>query len=687
MERLSDKKKCMASLAVFRQLYTEQKDIYAVIAEFIKQSIIERGVVNFELQEMKQFLMQDCGFELPSAVIKSALKRIKFIQKNGGTSYTITEELDEKQVEDFKTLSLEANTTNDLIISALTAFVGEKKGVELNEIEKEKLKKSFCAYIIDELTNIDYSEFISAFLIANRSNVDFISQLNRIKQGVIIYIGLTFNTNFQVIDTMDVPFHIYLEMEVLFHMAGYNGTLFQSLFDEFYEQVEQINKQNRKPVIFLHYFSETENEVNAYFHMAEQIIRRKTILDPSKQAMTSLVKGCSEAYQIQEKKTLFYRLLKEKHITLDSQERYYDRGDVKYNIEHEKFFENKEDGISDEDVDRKLRLLNYISIKRGSKNQSILRNIGHILLSSNSLTFRIAFDSDVRDERTVPLATSLDFLTNRFWLSLNKGLKSDMNLHSFDIITKAQIVMSSRVNASIAKLFKELEDEDKAGKFDQQQKLAILAGLHKNVANPEDIVSENEDTYLNVISMEDVSQFNAERIIEREQFQKEKNKYQQIIHDKEDEHEETKEKLIKAAKFILDQRSSELNADYQKQTIVYDGKKDRWVNGKYKEKEKKSILIVSLYIIVIALFYLASVGFFKSAIASILGLLAFTIPFFRPLINHWPIKESFVFLLCKEKMRQYRDELQIQFEESHPKPQLMQLTLDDILAELSAKTI
>lgn len=131
MERISDKKKCMASLAVFRQLYTEQQDIYAVIAEFIKQSIIERGLVNFELQELKKYLEQDCGFELPSAVVKSALKRIKFIQKDKSTSYIITEELDAKQVEEFRTLSSDVNIKNDLIISALVTFVSEKRGRNL----------------------------------------------------------------------------------------------------------------------------------------------------------------------------------------------------------------------------------------------------------------------------------------------------------------------------------------------------------------------------------------------------------------------------------------------------------------------------------------------------------------------------------------------------------------------------
>lgn len=41
MDRISDNKKCMASLAVFRSLYDKDKDLYSVIASFSKQLIID----------------------------------------------------------------------------------------------------------------------------------------------------------------------------------------------------------------------------------------------------------------------------------------------------------------------------------------------------------------------------------------------------------------------------------------------------------------------------------------------------------------------------------------------------------------------------------------------------------------------------------------------------------------------
>lgn len=49
---------------------------------------------------------------------------------------------------------------------------------------------------------------------------------------------------------------IYLDTEILFHFAGYNGELYKSLFEDFYKLVKEINSSNRK--IFFKYFKTTE---------------------------------------------------------------------------------------------------------------------------------------------------------------------------------------------------------------------------------------------------------------------------------------------------------------------------------------------------------------------------------------------------------------------------------------------
>ena len=59
MDRISDKRKCMASLAVFRDLYNKKRDIYSVIAEFVKLAIAEKALSSFSLQQMVNVINQE----------------------------------------------------------------------------------------------------------------------------------------------------------------------------------------------------------------------------------------------------------------------------------------------------------------------------------------------------------------------------------------------------------------------------------------------------------------------------------------------------------------------------------------------------------------------------------------------------------------------------------------------------
>ena len=70
MSLSSDSIKCMASLAVFRELYNGNKyDIFNVIAAFASNIIITEKIHNFELQEFCLKLNNEYGFTLVSSII------------------------------------------------------------------------------------------------------------------------------------------------------------------------------------------------------------------------------------------------------------------------------------------------------------------------------------------------------------------------------------------------------------------------------------------------------------------------------------------------------------------------------------------------------------------------------------------------------------------------------------------
>lgn len=693
MDRISDKCKSMAAMAVFRDLYNQKKDIYSAIAEFVKLAIVENGLITFDLQQISNIIKENNGIELPLAVIKRSLNRLNFLHKER-TSYTINPDVafDAQSIlEETKRESIE----NQNIINQLNAFYSNRTNKQLSEEDKAILCNEFCAFVIDDTNAPIYGEYISEFIISQSANRDFIEQLNQIRQGVLIFVAFNYNTNYDSIDKIDSPLNIYLDTEILFHMYGLNGPIYKSLFDEFYNLVTEINKRAKKKLVSLLYFSESEDEINNYFYVAEKIVRKEERLDPSKQAMKNIVNGCTDPYAVIDKKANFFQTLKEKDITLDSQERYYDK-EINYTllINSDKFYENKDGDVTEREIDRKVNLLNYISIKRGFKSHAIFRNVGHILLSANKVTFSIAFDSSVKESNMVPLATSLSFLTNRFWISLNKSLTNISTLQSINIITKAQIALSTRINDNVGRLFQQYIKDDKEGKYDIERSKACLAELHKAVVDPKDLTAERAEDFIDILSINDIEQYIAEKSLLAAKIKEEgvklKDAYESLRRTKEQDDQKHQAALVKAAKEIMTNRNEEIKSKHQTALDEYNRQKDTAILDSYKQERKDSIMIAIGYTLFVIVLYCINVAIarIKNAekiyyiVSFFVGLIVFAIPFIRPLIKHDKISNAFKFCLSSQYRNLRREYFTDEYIKRNPEPTLKLYSLDEIINEL-----
>ena len=626
MDRISDSRKCMASLAVFRTLYDENKDLYSVIASFSKQLIVEQNLRSFYLQDFCNRFNDVYGFDLPSAVIKTSLKRLKFLDVSK-TEYSVNVPIDKIDSGNVAKLEEENCQRNKHIVEDLFDYVEKQSKTTLDDINKNKLYNSFCSFVIDENSDVEYKTDISSFILNNSKNTNFLNQLNDIRQGLVIFVGLSYNTTYDRIDEIENKLNIYLETEILFHRAGYNGMLYQTLFNDFYQLVNEINKKAQKELISLFYFNETAEEIRKYFSMAENIVRGKKQLDPSKNAMKYIVNQCKTPSDVKALESIFFQDLQNAHIFLDRQENYYDKEHYRLNIE-QKDFEVSE-SYSEDEIYEKLKLLNYINIKRGGKSQSIFSNIGHILLTGSSLTFKIAFDERIRKEGDVPLATGLDFLTNRFWLITNKGLSANMHLTSFNILTKAKIAVSTIVNESIAKKYFHLLQEEEKGTFDLEKQKVALAGLHKHAINPEDLDSQNQKTYLN-FAKKDIDAYVAEQELERQRANE-----NEIL-------------ANKALSVLTERENVKLKEKHKKQIEVYKERRNKWVKKRISIKMYKSIGWTIGYLLVIAIVCVLLLLKSNALISVVVTILTTIIPFIRPICNHEIIKHSIQFLFSKQ---------------------------------------
>jgi hypothetical protein len=512
--------KYLASLAVFRELYDSEKDVYGILSQFIILIIVNKSKQSFSLAEITSELNEAFDFNIPEAVIKKALKRLNVLRTVYGMFYV--QNLSELKANNINKKKDQIQEHNEEIIKSLFQFIEIEKKATLDDAQKEEIVHSFCSFLLDNSIGGKYSEFISGFLIKNKRDDDFKKQLNTIKEGVVLYTGIKYNNNLNDIGSWKTDMTIYLATEILFNFAGYDGELRRDQFDDFYSYVREINR-NKPDTIKMKYFQDVKYEIESFFKMAEYITEGKEKLNPSRTAMASIVNGCSSKSDVVAKKVAFFQLLNSAGIIEDDYDEYFIDSNHKYNIVDQAVIKTVSESLKLEDITAYLKYLNFISIQRKEANSNNFDNIKCILLSENSRTIKIAWHNEIKKNGNVPLATRLDFLTNKFWFKLNKGFGTDGYPKSFDVITKAQIVLSSQAHESVGKKYDQLQIKFKNGELTEDEAKATIIELRKSAKKPEDIREEDVSSILVSISEESIGSY----LREQEHFKNKANKRNQ----------------------------------------------------------------------------------------------------------------------------------------------------------------
>ena len=506
----------LAALAVFSSLYDSKKDVFTIISEFIKTSIASRDIYSVNTTQVANFLKSDYGFKIPEAVIATVLGKIA--QRTKGEY--IIEDMTNLKGSLISTQYESIQSSNNTIIDNLLAYVEQEEGKKLSDTETSTLSQSFCAFLLEDGANVDYSEYISAFIVKGRSDEQFTHQLNTIKEGVVLYSGLQYNDNVNEIGSWSTPLTIYVEPEILFHFAGYNGELYQILFEDFYKLIQEINikatQKNGKSLIQIKYFPEIKEEIDHFFKTAEHIVESGEMHDSSKTAMVSIVSGCSSGADVIQKKAEFETLLKTYSIFQEETFNFYDNDEnQKYNIEGDNLLSELSKSMSEDEIYPHLKYLYYINVLRRGENIQRFENARYILLTGNGKTIQMAHHPLIKTNGFVPLATHLNFITSKLWFKLNKGFGNGNYPKSFDIVNKAQMVLAAHLNNSVSEEYNKIKQKIDDGTLSAEGATAALAELKSRVRKPEDIITENVDDVIQTISDNDIEKYLRERELER----------------------------------------------------------------------------------------------------------------------------------------------------------------------------
>jgi hypothetical protein len=505
--RMEDQR-LLASVALFRKLYDNERDSYDVLADFIRAAINITSLWSFTVDECSKALKDNFGFKIPTAVLKSCLKRrLKDELELSHGIYGITAKFEKSEtLEDEIRLAQEEQ---DHIILELIDFVSDSKERPLSFNDENTLRDDFRQFFLGGAKPGAYHVDIGKFILSKSRDSAFTKKLNHLEEGLILYQGIEYSPDIGTINSWRSDYSIYLDTEILFWANGYDGVLFESLFKEFIELVKEVNlKASKEAKIHIKYFPETKQEVDSIFSAAEHLFKERRYADPSRTAMQHLLSDCKSRSDIIAKRGMFYSLLDRYNITQEADLDYYNP--PKFNCESRETLEalaSEFTEVADEKIANTLKFFTKINYLRGGVSNRGLEHSKAILVSGKNLSRNLAWHSKVmQTEGSIPFSTDLDYLTERFWFKLGKGFGGNTkSLVSFDVVARAQIILSTQVSSKVSGEFKELIRRVETGQMQTNDANFIIADLKTKTVKPEDLSAEsigNLTEFLDVDSIE-----------------------------------------------------------------------------------------------------------------------------------------------------------------------------------------
>ena len=652
-------KNLLASLAVFRELYNKDIDIYSIIAQFLCDLIKSHSLNNFDISQISKLLNDSFEFDIPIPVIKTALQRIEYLNKEGRKYIVDVNKKKESISTEVIDRTNDIKESHNVIFNELSAYVEDKKKIKLSEIEIKELHNNFCNYLLEENIDDKYLEYISSFVIRNEGDKDFFKKINTIREGVILYSGLKYTNdsyNLNEFGNWRKELNIFLDTEIIFHLAGYNGELYKQFAEDFMKFVSEINtnnQKNKKNLINLLYFSEVKDEIDSFFAKAQHILEGRDILNPTVTAMTEIINGCSEKADLLNKKSDLYTLLNRKGIKLynkkidvTSEENY------KYNIISQEIVEKINRELNTNTGEEILATLNNISILRKEQNDSNFENSRYILLSGNSKTLKIAFEPSVLERFNIPLATNLNFIINRFWFKLNKGFSNKDFPSSFSVLTKSQIILSKVLNDNIGDKYDDLQKKYQKGEITKENAVNRINDLRNVSKKPEEIIKQEiAEEILDFIVLDSTDDY-----IQQQNHYREKSKnYDKVS----TELKEKKEENDSLKRRIINEKRERIK---EKKDIISDFEIEK-ADAEKKSNKKVRILKWTIYLIPVLLL-ISCIFYFGWDIMEkytyIIGILSpFILPKFLKEINiaSNKIKGKLIFNQIKKKSKYTFEEI------------------------------
>lgn len=527
----------LASYVTYKELYKCEKyrSQYQILAEFIKYAICERRIYQFSSAEMRKVVEDLFGFRVPNAVIKTVLKKIDCVYKlDSQDEYGVNQEM--IKIDTFlKEHKNNAEKSNIQLIDLLCDFTEKRIGRKLSESEIQKLSTNFMAYLLDESNGGCYQDSISTFILYYAKDENVVKQLDSIREGCILYTGINYNIDETGSITDELV--LYLDMEVLFDLYGYNGEVFQCLAQDMINLIKEAN--SKKKYISLRYFKDTKREIEDFFDKAEDIVLGKMLLKENV-AMKAITEGCVDATDISDRRSDFFHKMQYLYGIIEDPEReYYKLEQYAANLEGIKLGEISE--VEANSFEQSIKFISNINKLRKNEQFFDYFKSKYIFITETRRTLDISklvvskVDSNIDGEcQYAGYAANMGFLTNLLWYKLNKGFGKNEYPQNINAVVKAKIVLSNYISQNIAYTYDECKKEYEEGRITDKQFAARILALKNRSIRPEEITIDTVEDDLNfnpenIKRFEEESKWQKVKLVEKEEeLEKIKNDYSKM---------------------------------------------------------------------------------------------------------------------------------------------------------------
>jgi hypothetical protein len=588
-------------MAVFGQLYDQNHDVIDVIAAFIRDIVLSFGKSRFSEIRVQDALRQKFDFELPSAVVGTALRKLS----NSGEivcsdkGYSVVE-INHHEIVDNLRESVKAKHAT--LMDDLKEYINGINSYSLNEMNLVQIEKDLIAFFTEDKTSLTYGTEINAYLVSIGGDKDKISNFNLIKEGIVLYSGLVYEPDcFDTFGEWSNCLTIFFDTEILFFLAGYHGVIYQNAVREFIDIVHNINgiaKQNAG--IELAYFRDVGDEIDNYFRVAEGIVAGTILDDRFSTAMNAIIANCKYPSAVIHKKATFYDMLEKEGITEYNLDDYNDDAYEQYGIQKSRVCS----AISSKNMDLDLEFLSYINfLRRGNSNKGFY-NAGYFLITGTNSILSLAKDDGVKKSTDTSLAFNLPYVTTRLWIKMHKSLSLSKFPKALDVVTNAQIALSNQLQGSVSRRFEELKHQVEQNSLNEETGAKVVALLRSRVLNPDDITENNLSDTLNAISEKSIDEALRNQEQREIELRDEKEKNERLARDKETlaSQNTAKDDKISSLQNIAAQQENELNRykDKEKAQVELVTKKKRIL---------KLVVLISILIAVIVIAIILAIKF------------------------------------------------------------------------------